>query len=367
MHQTHPNIRIVVVDGGSTDSTPKIIREEYPHAFVLTSKQTLWWGGATRRGIDWAFENGAEDRDFVLMVNNDTRFDADLLEYLIETSCKYQAAVGGVVVSSDDPDEVIDGGITLDWQGYKFSTVKATPDGTNVKLNCDVLPGRSTLVPIWAINKAGNIDDKSFPHYIADYEFTHRLKRTGGICLAVDYRAKVRTRVTNTRMETNRRSVREAWRNVSSQRSKSNFLDHLRFVNRHAPNSERLKIVVRLVLARTPLRQIVRIISRSRALLRFTLSFSTRLGRVSIRLLFGTYLIHAQDCERFNLDATELCKFGVLRSAGYPDYFILCYGLRKLRLLMPQALPLYWWAWSPHIKVRAYWTVRFKTKDDLHV
>ena len=54
----------------------------------------------------------------------------------------------------------------------------------------DALAGRGMLVPVYAIRKAGTLHPRLLPHYLADYEFSIRMKKYG-MKLLVSSRAQV--------------------------------------------------------------------------------------------------------------------------------------------------------------------------------
>ena len=346
--QSHPDIRIIIVDGGSTDGTPEIIIERHPDVCVISGKGELWWGSASQLGIEAVLAEDPADSDFVLMVNNDTEFGPDIAQLLIETSRKYNAVVGSVVMDSEDGRTVIDGGVTLDWSQLLFSTVKKLPAGTAVKLDCDVLPGRCTLVPIKAIRHGGNVDGKAFPHYLADYEFTYRLKRQANTRLVVDYRARVFTRVDPPSPAQQRLGLSERWRKVSARRSKSNFMDHLRFIWRHSPPELRRTLTLRFLLGRTSFLW-------HPAYRRFVRPAYRALKRAG---LTGPSLVTEADCHAYRLSAQDLCRRNVLQRSDYPEHFSFSQGRRTIRLLAPEALPLYWRSWHPLMKMRRWWSSR---------
>lgn len=354
--QTHPNVRIIVVDGGSTDGTPEILGERYPDVTVIDNRGELWWGGATQIGIETALAEEPADSDFVLMVNNDTQFGPDTLTRLIETSRHHQAVVGAVVLGSDNAEEVIDGGITLDWRYYSFSTVKQLPADTELKLDCDVLPGRCTLVPVDAIRRCGNVDGAAFPHYLADYEFTHRLKRRGGFPLIVDYKAPVFTRVGQESQDNRSIGLAERWRNASDRRSKSNFLDHLRFVWRHSPPPYRGRLVLRLFLGGTAFlwHPVYRaLVVPARCLFIFPLYRLMKRTK-----LLGPGTVTEDDCRRFGLSTQDLCNREILEPSGCRGHFRFREGRRSIRQHAPEALPLYWQTWKPLFKIQRFWSSR---------
>ena len=58
----------LIVDDGSTDGTADGVRARHPAVVVLAGDGNLWWGGAIRRGMEYAYREGA---DCVLWLNDD--------------------------------------------------------------------------------------------------------------------------------------------------------------------------------------------------------------------------------------------------------------------------------------------------------
>lgn len=83
----YPDLRVVVVDNGSEDGTPDLVRKDFPSAQVIENGQNIGVPAGYNIGFQHALAQGA---DYILMLNNDTIIPPDMLHELL--------AVGG-----DDP------------------------------------------------------------------------------------------------------------------------------------------------------------------------------------------------------------------------------------------------------------------------
>jgi len=249
--QSYPRLVIIVADGGSTDGTQDAIRREYPSVVLLRGDKELWWTGAMRIGIEYALEHRASDEDAVLMMNNDTLIDSHYVETLVRVSRERKAAVGGLIVDSQDPSRIVDAGESIDWKSYTFPVKTTINPGEIFYDQIDLLSGRGTLVPMGMILQAGNVNADVFPHYIADCEFFHRLRRHG-FRLGVSYEAVVLANVAETGLflKSPRLKVREAWDLLVSERSIENMRNHWRFIHHCAPTQWRGRAKRLLLLRR---------------------------------------------------------------------------------------------------------------------
>ncbi len=76
-----PNLPIVVVDNGSSDTTVNFIKTNFPSIYLLCQENNLGFGQANNLGISYALKQGA---DYVFLLNQDTYLQNGCIESLIE-------------------------------------------------------------------------------------------------------------------------------------------------------------------------------------------------------------------------------------------------------------------------------------------
>lgn len=248
--QTYPSVRIIVSDGGSTDNSPSILRDEFSDVIVLTSKVELWWAGSMALGIDWVLGNKPAADDYVLMMNNDTTFPPEYIEKLVSVSKKHNgAAVGALTVNAKDHSHILDAGEYVTWQPYRFPVKTTVAAFESEVTDVQVLPGRGSLLTINSISVAGNLRFDKLPHYLSDYEFFYRVRETG-TNLVVTYGTWVGSYVDVTGIaDTGEKLItfRDWYKLCFHRRSMSNFFDHWQFISLSAPHNVRNQLRRNLV------------------------------------------------------------------------------------------------------------------------
>lgn len=142
----------------------------------------MWWTGAMNAGLARILAQ-AGDSDAVLTMNDDVRIGPEYLGALVAAATSHPRALVGSVCIDDLTRTVRYAELRLLWlraefaSSYRDRTPDALPAGA--VLDCDVLSGRGTLIPVRTFRDVGLFDERRLPHYSADYELSWRARRAG--------------------------------------------------------------------------------------------------------------------------------------------------------------------------------------------
>lgn len=117
----YENLRILLVDNGSTDDSVAWCRDTFPSVEILSLAGNLRWAGGNNRGIDWL--NSHDPGEFVLFLNNDTIVPEGSLPTLVSAMQKDPAAWAASprICYADRPDTIwYDGGRVGRFSGWVF-------------------------------------------------------------------------------------------------------------------------------------------------------------------------------------------------------------------------------------------------------
>lgn len=178
----YPHFQTLVVDNGSTDDSVASIRSSYPGVVVLETGENLGFAEGNNIGIRYALAQGAQA---VLLLNNDTIVDPDLLQGFAEQMKTYpKAGILGATIYLYDERERLDhfGGIwnrkkaAFDFVGYRE---KKKESGT---LELDYVCGAALLVKREVFEKIGLLEPRFFLIW-EEADFCFRAKRAGFLSL----------------------------------------------------------------------------------------------------------------------------------------------------------------------------------------
>ena len=169
--QTYPEIRLILIDDGSTDGTQEVVRQEYPSAEFIQGDGTWWWAGCLQRGFDRLKQMAPRSTDIVLLANDDTTFD----RYYIERAVNFSVANNVMLLSrirNPATGIVEEAGVLADLRTMSFQETREP-----ASINC--LSTRGLFLRWDDMKIAGGFHPLLLPHYWSDYEYTIRAMRKG--------------------------------------------------------------------------------------------------------------------------------------------------------------------------------------------
>ena len=176
--QTYKDFKVVVIDDGSTDGTAEMLTNEFPEVHVIKGDGNLWWTAATNLGVKYALENNA---DYILTLNNDTIATEDFLEKMVYWAERTPKSLLGAFALDANTKQPVYGGEIINWKwaNSKFLLDILPKEQWYGLHEVTHFPGRGLLIPAEVFRNIGLYDEKHFPHYAADYDFTHKAIRAG--------------------------------------------------------------------------------------------------------------------------------------------------------------------------------------------
>jgi GT2 family glycosyltransferase len=175
----YPNYEIVVVDNGSRDDEAAVIRSRFPSAIVLKNERNVGFAEGNNVAIRYALEQGA---DYVLLLNNDTALDPQMLKKLIEVSESDDqiAIVGPKIPYFDEPQTIWSaGGILGPREGPIMLGLDETDEGQHDTLTeVDWVTGCALLIKSSVVRQIGLIDARFFI-YFEENDWCSRAKKAG--------------------------------------------------------------------------------------------------------------------------------------------------------------------------------------------
>jgi GT2 family glycosyltransferase len=139
---------------------------------VMRGRGNWWWAGSLQQGIEWLNTNAGSMNTVVLFINDDVKFDTDFLERGLSALRAEPNTWICAQIHSQHTGEMLNEG-----QIYDPSTLTFRKPLPGEPINCASTNG--LMVTMESLRKVGGFLPRVLPHYLSDYEFTIRAKRTG--------------------------------------------------------------------------------------------------------------------------------------------------------------------------------------------
>jgi GT2 family glycosyltransferase len=166
------HFNVVIIDDGSTDGTAELIREVYPEVTILRGDGNLWWAGAIRLGMEFAYQQGAE---YLIWMNDDTLPSPGSLSLMV-SFCRQnpKSIVSSQCYSDENYQFPTYGGQK---KGFLSPILFHTPIGKTY--SCDCMSGNLVCFPRSIIEDIDLPPSNLLPHHQADIVYTWMAKQAG--------------------------------------------------------------------------------------------------------------------------------------------------------------------------------------------
>ena len=182
----YPNYALLLVDNGSSDGSIDAICSQFPDVAIIATGKNLGYAGGNNVGIKAALER---DTDYLLILNNDTQVDPNLLTRLYEATDRHppDTVFGPRIFYTSQPDEIWfssarwnSNKLAYDFigQGQKESDL---PEGD---IESDYICGAGLFCSAALMRKVGLFEERFYLVY-EESDRCQRARRLGSHCVTV--------------------------------------------------------------------------------------------------------------------------------------------------------------------------------------
>jgi len=164
--------KVIVVDDGSIDGTADVIHSLYPLVTVLQGDGNLWWTGAIGKGMEYAYQCGAE---YFIWLNDDTFPSFNTIPLMLEACSQNLNRLATAQCYSTQAFEHP----TYGGQVKKLLSPKLIHASQGQELECDCMSGNLVCLPRSVVDRIGYPPSLHLPHTLADIVYTWEAKKAG--------------------------------------------------------------------------------------------------------------------------------------------------------------------------------------------
>ena len=242
------NVSIIIVDDGSTDGTKEWIKENYSDVIILYGDGNLWYSGSLNLGIEYSLNT--LQCDFIHVWENDIIPIGNYFENLqtIIENWDGKTLISSKLYYKSHPEMILSMG-----GSFNPKTGKATLNYKNEfdkpeynhDLEVDWFSGQQALIHKDIIKTAGLFDNKNFPQYHADIDYSLRVRKFnfkiivyGNLKLLNDTESTGMSHLKN-------KTLKQFLQSLFTLRSNTNIIKDIKFYRRHTSNLMAYKYLIK--------------------------------------------------------------------------------------------------------------------------
>ena len=179
----YPNYSVIVIDNGSTDNSVNMVKENYSEVNLLVLEKNYGFADGYNRCFTRLKD---EYSGFILLLNNDTEVDPDILNSFIQAKEKYgdNNLYGGKIFYQNNPEVIwyAGGNINLKYLKISHRGIRQTDSAEYSKpMQTDYITGCCLFTSMEIINQLNGFDEL-FNMYGEDVDLCLRAKAEGINC-----------------------------------------------------------------------------------------------------------------------------------------------------------------------------------------
>jgi len=170
--QDHKDIKVIVIDDGSTDGTSIDVATQFPRTIILRENGKRWWAESLYVAQKYLEKDIRDPQTVILIINNDVNINESFVSTGIELIDTHPKSLYASQTHIKGRAMINESGVHYSPQDMSFRIALKKEE-----INC--LPTRGLFLRWRDMQEIGKFHPKLLPHYLSDYEYSYRAHRLG--------------------------------------------------------------------------------------------------------------------------------------------------------------------------------------------